>query len=232
MYLRLSCPFRITDVMEKSRQDQLLDALLDRDITQFYELLQYKDVNPNHKYDKPHYSTCLEIACRHVGCDEFVRVLLKFVKPNINNIYPEPIHHAAKRGHYEAIKILLDDKRTKVNAVDSQGRTALHFALKEFGKGGMEDSLMRSDKCVELLLNHPDTNINCPNNKGFTPIFEAAYSGGQEAVESLLEHAKRQNKFLDLDTNTHMGKTARDFIEENYPDLKIKLPSNRTSGFF
>lgn len=215
-----------------SPQDQLLQALLDRNIRLFYELLQRKDVNPNHKYEKPHYATCLEIACRSIGCDEFVRVLLQYVKPNINQIHPEPIHHAAKKGHYEALKVLLDDKRTKVNAVDSSGRTALHFAVKEFGKGGFDDSAQRSEKCVELLMRHPDVNINLPNNKGFTPIFEAGYHGGKEAIETVLKYAKEFDKFLELDGSTGMGKTARTVIYEKYPELQHQLPSRRSSGFF
>ncbi|KAJ9601038.1 hypothetical protein L9F63_000773 [Diploptera punctata] len=218
--------------MDLSPQDQLLEALLDRDITLFCELLKREDVNPNHRYEKPHYSTCLEIACRRIGCDEFVRALLQYVKPNINQIHPEPIHHAAKRGHYEALKILLDDKRTKVNAVDSSGRSALHFAVKEFGKGGLEDSEIRSEKCVELVMRHQDVNINLPNNKNFTPTFEAAFQGGKKAVEAMLKYAKMFDKSIELDGNTGMGKTARAVITEKYPELEHQLPSTRRSGFY
>ena len=120
--------YRVT--MDLSKQDQLLQALVDRNMKVFSELIQDEDVNPNHRYEKPHYATCLEIASRNIGCDEFVRVLLQYVKPNINQIIPEPIHYAAKKGHHEALRVLLLDKRTKVNAVDSNGRTALHFSVR------------------------------------------------------------------------------------------------------
>ena len=116
-------------------QDELLESLLLRDIATFRELLKHPEVDPSYKYGHPHWSTCLEIACRFKECAEFVKALLHSgVKPNINTIIPEPIHYAASKGNDEALRVLLFDKRTKVNAVDSFGRTALHCAAKNFGQ--------------------------------------------------------------------------------------------------
>ena len=81
-------------------------------------------------------------------------------------------------------------------------------------------------------MRHPDVNINLPNNKGFTPIFEAAYHGGRQAVESVLKNARQLDKFLCLDANTTMGKTARTVINEKYPELQHLLPVAQISGFF
>lgn len=206
-----------------SRQDQLLEALLTKDILQFKKLLTFDDVNPNYKYEKPYYSTCLEIACRHADCEEFVGLLLTYVKPNTGNIYPQPIHYAAKTGNYRALLLLLNDKRTKVNAVDSQGRTALYFALQKFA-----DNCPMYNICVKLLVNHKKININCVDDNGFTPIFVAAHNKCKEGVKSLLECAKQENKFLNLDIMTKIGKTARSIILENYSDLKETLPSSTT----
>jgi hypothetical protein len=117
-------------------QEQLLEALLARDLNKFCELLTNPKVEPVHKYGPPYWCTCLEIACQHDGCEEFVMALLQAgAKPNINTIVPEPIHHAASKGHDKNLKALLQDKRTKVNAVDNFGRTALHLAAKNFGHG-------------------------------------------------------------------------------------------------
>jgi hypothetical protein len=117
-------------------QKQLLEALIARDLTTFCELLRNPEVNPVHKYGPPHWSTCLEIACQHAGCEEFVRALLHAgVQPNINTIVLEPIHYAASKGNDQTLKVLLCDSRTKVNAVDNFGRTALHLAAKNFGHG-------------------------------------------------------------------------------------------------
>jgi hypothetical protein len=117
-------------------QEQLLDAIVARDLTVFCELLRNLNVDPVYKYGRPYWSTCLEIACQHDGCEDFVRALLQAgVKPNINTTVPEPIHYAASKGYDKTLKVLLWDKRTKVNAVDNFGRTALHLAAKNFAHG-------------------------------------------------------------------------------------------------
>lgn len=117
-------------------QEQLLEALVARDLTLFCALLRNPQVNPLHKYGPPHWFTCLEIASKNAGCEEFVTALLQSgVEPNINTIVWEPIHYAAAEGHDKTLEVLLRDKRTKVNAVDNSGRTALHLAAKHFGQG-------------------------------------------------------------------------------------------------
>lgn len=116
-------------------QGQLLEALLARDLATFRELLRNPKVEL-HKYGPPCWSTCLELACQHDGCEDFVSALLQAgVNPNINTTVPEPIHYAASKGHDNTLMVLLCDKRTKVNAVDHCGRTALHLAAKNFGHG-------------------------------------------------------------------------------------------------
>jgi ankyrin repeat protein len=117
-------------------QEQLLEALVARDLKMFCALLRHPEVSPLHRYGPPHWLTCLEIASQNAGCEEFVTALLQSgVEPNINTIVWEPIHHAAAEGHANTLKVLLHDTRTKVNAVDNCGRTALHLAAKHFGHG-------------------------------------------------------------------------------------------------
>jgi hypothetical protein len=124
------------DATSQNLQEQLLEALLARDLATFCELLRNPKVELVHKYGPPCWSTCLKLACQHDGCEEFVSALLQAgVSPNINTTVPEPIHYAASEGHDKTLKILLCDKRTKVNAVDNYGRTALHLAAKNFGHG-------------------------------------------------------------------------------------------------
>ena len=40
------------------------------------------------------------------------------------------LHDTSKRGYLEVVKVLLDDKRIKINEKDSDGKTALDYAKK------------------------------------------------------------------------------------------------------
>ena len=103
-------------------QDLLIWALVHNKFERFSELLKVPGVDPKFKYDKPHYTTCIELACRLEWGGKFVKILLQYgVKPNVQEIHPEPIHYAAKYGNSEALEALLQNKRTKVNVVDSSG---------------------------------------------------------------------------------------------------------------
>ncbi|KAJ9598299.1 hypothetical protein L9F63_010977, partial [Diploptera punctata] len=202
-----------------SPQEKLLESLLFRDILAFRELVKHPEVDPSYKYGKPHWSTCLEIASRLKDCAEFTKALLQAgVKPNLNTIIPEPIHYAASKGNDETLRILLLDKRTKINAVDSFGRTALHCAAKNFGQSNDAE---RYERCIALLISQPNMDVNRPNKKGCTAVYEAAHFGGKEAVVAMLKHGAH---ILDLDSSRGVGKSARQVIIERYPDLKNILP--------
>jgi ankyrin repeat protein len=76
---------------------------------------------------------------------------------------PNPrLLEAAIKGHTETIRTLLESKETDVNACDSEGMTALHFASKN---GHI--------KIVKRLLAN-GAEVNAENNYGFTPIALAA----------------------------------------------------------
>ncbi|XP_066999976.2 transient receptor potential cation channel protein painless-like [Anabrus simplex] len=204
-----------------SIQEKLLQALLDDNLPEFKGLLGHPAVNPAHKYGKPHYSSCLEIACRQLGKEEFIRALLTKVKPNINQIVPEPIHYAARIGNVEALEVLLKDKRTKVNAEDSSGRTALHVLAMNFKDN---EHSARFAQCVAMLLSRPDIDINRPNKKGFTALHEAVNFGSKKAVEVFLKYGETR---LDLDSFQGHGRTAREVILLKYPELKANLPVSK-----
>ncbi|PSN40730.1 hypothetical protein C0J52_16788 [Blattella germanica] len=167
-------------------QDNLLESLLSRDIITFQKLLKDPQVNPSHKYGYPHWSTCLEIASRHKGCEEFIRALLQSgVKPNINVIVPEPIHYAASRENDDTLRILL------------------------------------YERCIALLFSRSDMDVNRPNKKGCTALYEAAHFGGRDAVVAMLKHGFH---ILDLDSTRGVGKSPHEIIMQRYPDLRNSLP--------
>ena len=150
------------DVEEKPEhpQAQLLWALKNNELETFSSLLEVKEVDPKFKYGKPEHTTCIELACKLHWGEKFVKILLQHgVKTNVHEIHPEPIHHAAKYGNPEALELLLQNKRTKVNVVDSSGRTALHHAVR-YSQDGRDAEY---EHCIKLLLKRPDLVLNIPN---------------------------------------------------------------------
>jgi hypothetical protein len=110
------------DIEEEPEQPQarLLWALICNKFETFSTLLEVKGVDPNFKYGKPKYTTCMELACRLQWGGKFVQSLLEHgAKPNVHEIHQEPIHRAAKYGNPETLEVLLQNKNTKVNVVDS-----------------------------------------------------------------------------------------------------------------
>lgn len=131
------------DVPELKPQHKLLWALKNNRFELFTRLLEDRRVIPEFKYGKPDYGTCIEIACRLPERGKFVKSLLnKGVKPNIHEIHPEPIHYAAKKGNSEALEALLQNKKTRINVLDSSGRTALHHAV-SYSKEGRDSEYER-----------------------------------------------------------------------------------------
>ncbi|XP_049835720.1 transient receptor potential cation channel subfamily A member 1-like isoform X2 [Schistocerca gregaria] len=108
---------------EDEAQAALLQALLDNDYEAFSRLLDGGRVEPSHRYGKPHFATCLEIACRRPTLPTaFVNKLLECgVKPNVNVIVPEPIHYAARAAHRELdVDRRLVGGRTARQALEAQ----------------------------------------------------------------------------------------------------------------
>jgi ankyrin repeat protein len=197
-------------------QDLLLWALENNKFEKFSSLLRAPEVNPKFKYGKPHFTTCMELACRLQWGGKFVKTLLEHdVRPNVHEINQEPIHYAARYGNPEALEALLQNKKTKVNVVDSAGRTALHHAVR-YSQEGREAEYGR---CIQLLLKRPDLALNIPNNHGYTAVHEAA-NFSKKAVELILKH--RQDD-VDLDSYRTRGRTARECIHSNYPELRPLL---------
>jgi len=199
----------------------LLWALKQNKFERFSSLLEVPKVDPRFKYGKPHYTTCMELACRLHWGGKFVKALLEHrVKPNVHEIHQEPIHYAAKYGNPEALEALLQNKKNKINAVDSSGRTALHHAV----KFSQKERDAQYERCIELLLERPDLALNIPDTSGYTAVHEAANSKKKKAVELILKYRKDD---VDLDSYSTRGRTARECILSNYPELRKLLPEYR-----
>ena len=71
---------------------------------------------------------------------------------------------------------LLDTADTDVNAVDSDGRTALHQA-----------AVHNSQRSVDLLLSHASIDVNAKDKEGQTPLVIAAATGHEAICLRLLD---------------------------------------------
>ena len=202
---------------ELEPQGLLIWALEHNKFERFSSVLKVPGVDPKFKYGKPHYKTCIELACKFEWGEKFVKALLqRDVKPTVHEIHPGPIHHAAKYGNPGALEALLQNKKTKVNVVDSSGRTALHHAVRYSMKGRDAEY----ERCIELLLERPDLALNIPNTSGYTAVHTAANTN-KKAVELILKYRKDD---VDLDSYKAGGRTARECIHSKYPELGPLLP--------
>ncbi|KAL1459407.1 hypothetical protein WDU94_011391 [Cyamophila willieti] len=181
------------------------------------EGLNQKIIDVNHSYGDPHYGSMLATACLYRGCGPFIEELLKQgAEPNeINPIFNNgPIHTIViETKEIEALQLLLKHERTDVNLQDAKGRTALHIACDD-------KDAENNYEIFKILLNNKDILVNLVDKKGQTAIYLAALREKKDIVLDLLGF-----KGIDVDSaKTTQGKTARDIILENFPELEANIP--------
>lgn len=209
---------------------QLASAYRNQDMETFSELLSGSppEVDPDHWFDDPNFATMLDLASRDEGRAEYVRVLLDAgADPNrLNRVRKKaPIHLAAEAGNAASLAQLLAAKGLDVNKQDSAGCTALHLAAKEDAaqSGRAREELQhRYRRCVQLLMQHPEVNVNKPSRKGHTAIHLAAIHATPDMVRLMLAAGGSR---LDVDSyEDATGETARQLIAAKYPQLARLLP--------
>lgn len=122
--------------------------------------------------------TLLHVACQK-GWTEGVRDLMKYAPdPSLKTDYGSlPLHYAAAIGSLEICQLVQpsDQYQYNINEVDSQGNTALYYAV---GSGNAE--------LVEFLLTQPHK-VD-PNIAGkFSPVWKAFHMHHEEMVRLLIE---------------------------------------------
>ena len=86
-----------------------------------------------------------------------------------------PLDCACRYGHFEIVKLLLNDNRIDINQAKNDGATPFYIACQE---GHVE--------IVKLLLNDKSVDINKVTNEGTTPFYIACCKGHIEVVKLLL----------------------------------------------
>lgn len=119
-----------------------------------------------------------------------------------------PLHYAARGGHEEAVRLLLD-AGAQVNSKDIFGRIPLHLAHEK--------------SVVALLLDH-GADVNARDDKGWTCLHWAASSRQAYSLETirLLLEKGADSKLKDLE-----GKTAADLARDSEKPELTNLLDNR-----
>ncbi|PSN35018.1 hypothetical protein C0J52_09840 [Blattella germanica] len=213
--------------LSKDAQGQLLLSLFRGDINSFSKLLKDKTVNPNFVYQKPFFTTCIQLSCIKENCHLFVKELLKTkrVNPNINN--PKPLHIAAKYGNEEALKIIRH-KHTNTNITDSKGRNVLHYAVEGYCQRAKNKQLRkRYVHCIQLSMDRIELHVNHPDSKGMTPLQLAVVKGDEQLLKTMMLCSAH---ILDFDTHAHNKSSVRVSIERKFPNLIPLLPEGFTKN--
>jgi ankyrin repeat protein len=151
------------------------------------------------------------IGARSAACVK--RLLAHGADPNVRvptssaldkDSYEFPIHRAASWGPAEAVRLLIEHG-AEVDARDSSGQSALHFAC---------------DGEIAALLVGNGADVNAGSHRyEITPLHRAAYSGHKDVVVLLLDHGADVHA-----ENTLWGGTALHLaIAEGHADVAALL---------
>jgi ankyrin repeat protein len=81
------------------------------------------------------------------------------------------LHSAARNGHLEVLKALLEKEPEITKRIDRKGQTALHMAVKG-----------QSSEVVEVLIMADPSSVNMVDNKSNTPLHIATRKGRHQVI--------------------------------------------------
>ena len=141
-------------------------------------------------------NTALARACDQ-GNQAMVALLLSHPEVDVNTVGEDeltPLLCAARGGKKAIVELLLARKELQVNhrgskdQPDIRGKSALIWA----GEEGHRD-------IVQLLVGHPEVEINMKDEDGYTGLIWAADNGHLDAVTEFLKHPDIDVNAVDLD---------------------------------
>ena len=135
------------------------------------------------------------------------------------------LHIAAFLPDYKVVQMIIE-RTAAIDVRDTEGRTPLHYAMRDFGFGWDHDDGRRSDDdifhCVQLLLDH-GASAEAQNNHGSTPLHVAASQMSREIVQLLIENG------TNIDLRNNSGRTAlHGASQRRQPDI-IQLILNHNA---
>ena len=110
------------------------------------------------------------------------------------------IFEVVARGDHEALSDLLLTDTTSVCAIDEEGNTALHHAVRSACQEDNNDENFY--QCIDLLMKCKETKINMPNKNGYTAIGLAVHYDHKKCVEFMLKHPSADRLHLHSSVST------------------------------
>lgn len=151
--------------------------------------------------DYPRFQTPVSAAAYYYQTDILRLLVQNGADVNLPNETESPLMKASKCGHAEIVEILLAADKINVNTVDKrisegfhegEGHCPLVKAIRGYvGKyPATKNDTKNYTRVIELLANHPDTDINKPSQAGKTPLKETIYWGEVQLLKILLASKK------------------------------------------
>jgi ankyrin repeat protein len=127
------------------------------------------------------------------------------------------LHIAACTANCKVAQMLIE-RTAAINSRDDEGRTPLHYAMRDDMPGWAESEQKLHDifHCVRLLLDH-GASAEAQNNHGSTPLHLAAAKARQEIVQSLIENS------TNIDLRNNDGETALHYASRRGQINNIRL---------
>ncbi|KAH0543887.1 hypothetical protein FGG08_001788 [Glutinoglossum americanum] len=174
----------------------------------------------------------LHVASRF-RCEDIVEYLLKVCAVGVRDGEGyTAMHHAAEKGHFEVVKLLLDAGGVKVDRLSNLKCTLLWLAASNghrqivsllIERGAMlkprTDSAIvcRRDEAVVRLLVEKGADLESRTSSGQTPLSSAVEEGHETVVKLLLE------KGADPESKTNSGQTPLLLAAEKGHKTAVKL---------
>ena len=139
------------------------------------------------------------------GYKKVIELLLKGdTQVDLEDISKELLFSAAKKGHKDVVRLLLDTGKTDLDARDNDGQTPLLWAARN-GHGAI----------VKLLLATGTVDVNAKNENSWTPLSWATEGGYKDVVELLLKAGAK----VDYEYTVDVSKSAPSLVHASVESI-------------
>eukprot|EP00808_Paulinella_micropora_P003333 g36731.t1 len=143
--------------------------------------------------------------------EQAVRLKLFDEESTGQDIGVTPLFVAARCGHVDVVRLLVNELGAEVGATDNTGRTPLFAAVEEeasqpLGTCGTSGRL----EVIRILVKEGNADVNARDSYGLTCLFLAARAGAIELITLLVQELGADVNAADADENTVLFHAAQD----------------------